>query len=181
MGAGQRAVIDRAGDAEDVERVFDHIVAGSADDMDEQLPGKIAEPKALAHLSAVDRNRARPITAGLAPLGDDLAIAVEQGQPATDLGGAVTGPVIRGDDARMQRLGITEEGEISREVERIEIGASVGKPRLRDAHRIEAQNLRLSREIRPELADQTLGIEASHQHRTGRAAGEFGQWAGAVP
>src|SRR5436190_21031504 len=101
MGAGQGAVAGRAGLAKGIERVFDDVVPGGAGDMDEQLPGKIAEAELLAHLPAVDRQRSDPGAAAFAPFGDDRAIAVEQSQPAGDLGGPVAGPVIDRDESRM--------------------------------------------------------------------------------
>ena len=72
----------------------------------------------------------------------------------------------------MQRAGIAEQREIGREIKRVEIGAAVGQPLLGDAHRIEAQHLRLGGQIRLQLADQPPGIERRDQHRARAAVGE---------
>src|SRR2546423_13545176 len=98
MRAGQRAVLDGARLAVGIERVFNDIVPGRADDMDEQLAGKIDEPESRAHLLAVDRDRAGGITVALLPLGEDLAVAVEQCQPAGDRRRPLTRTIIRGDE-----------------------------------------------------------------------------------
>src|ERR1051325_2440140 len=95
VGAGQRTLRRGARLPVGVERVFGDVVAGGADDVNEQLAGKIAEPEAVANLPTVDCDRAGPRAAGFAPFGDDLAIAVEQGQPAADFRRAVAGPIVR--------------------------------------------------------------------------------------
>ncbi len=155
-------------------------MTGRTDDVDEQLAGEIAQPETRAHLPAVDRNGAGAIAAGFAPFGDNLAIAVEQRQPAADLAGPVARPIVRGDDPRVQRLGVAEEGKVGREIERVEIGPAVGEASLRQAHNIEGQNLRPGREIGLELSDQPLGVEAGDQHRPGAAAGKIGDRAGGM-
>ena len=147
VGAGQGAVYDKAALAKGVEGVFDDIVPGCARDMDKELPGEIAELEARAHLAAIDRQRSDCVSGALAPFGDDLAIAVEQRQPARDLGGAVAGPVIDRDYAAMQRPGVAEQRKIGREIEGVEIGAAVGQALLGYPHPIEAQHLRPGRQI----------------------------------
>ena len=147
VGAGQGAVYDKAALAKGVEGVFDDIVPGCARDMDKELPGEIAELEARAHLAAIDRQRSDCVSGALAPFGDDLAIAVEQRQPARDLGGAVAGPVIDRDHAAMQRPGVAEQRKIGREIEGVEIGAAVGQALLGYPHPIEAQHLRAGRQI----------------------------------
>ena len=70
--------------AKGVERVFDDVVTGRADDMQEQLAGEFGQTKARADLAAVDHDRAGCRPAALAPFGEDFAVVVEQGQPAGD-------------------------------------------------------------------------------------------------
>ena len=77
MGARERPVARTARLTKGVERVFDDVVAGRADDMDEELTGKLAEAELLAHPAAVDRDRAALVAAAFGPFGDHLAIAVE--------------------------------------------------------------------------------------------------------
>ena len=181
MGAGQRPVARCAGFAKGVESVFDDIVARRPDDMDEELAGKVAEAELRADPATVDRDRTGLVAAALVPIGNHPAIAVEQGQPAGHRRRTVAGPVIRGDEPRVQRAGVAKQGKIGREVERVEIGAAVGEPRLRDAHRIEAQDWCVLGQIRLKLADQPIGLEGGHQHRARPALRQRGDRRGGAP
>ena len=71
MGCGELAAPRRVV-AKDVERVFDDVVPGRADDVHEQLAGKFGQPEAGADLAAVEDDARRPGAAVLAPLGEPL-------------------------------------------------------------------------------------------------------------
>ena len=99
---------------------------------------------------------------------------VEQRQPAGDLSRAVAGPVIRGNDARVQRPGVAKKGEIGREIQRVEIDAAVGQPLRRQAHRIEAEDPRRFRQRRRKVLEQPLGVERGDKHGARPARRQFG-------
>ena len=64
--------------AESVERVFHDVVAGRADDMDEELAGEFAETEA-ARTARLSMTIAPALAAGSSPpIGEHLAVAVEQ-------------------------------------------------------------------------------------------------------
>ena len=65
----------------------------------------------------------------------------------------------------MQCRGVAEEGEIGREIQRVEIDAAIGQPLRRQAHRIEAEDPRRFRQIRRKLPDQPLGVERGDKDR----------------
>src|SRR5437762_10817103 len=69
MGARERPVACVTGLAIGVERVLDDVVPGRAGDMDEELPGELAEPELLAYPAAVDRNRTALAGTALSPFG----------------------------------------------------------------------------------------------------------------
>jgi hypothetical protein len=126
MRAGKSAIRLAAGIAEHVERVFDDVMPGRSDNMEEKLTGEVAGREPPAHIAAVNRDRGPGFAALLAPFGDFSSRVIEQHQPAAYLLGAVAGPVIRGNKARVQCPGVAKEGKIGCEIERVEIDAAVG-------------------------------------------------------
>ena len=143
-------------------------------------PAKSPVANRRAHLAAVDRDRGAGLTAILAPFGDDFSRIVEQRQPAGHALRAVAGPVIRGDEARVQCRGVAKEREIGREIQRVEIDAAVGQPLRRQAHRIEAEDPRRFRQRRRKLPDQPLGVERGDEDRARAASRQVGYRAGAM-
>ena len=63
--------------AEGVESVFDDIVPGRTDDVQENLAGKFRKSEPLAYLAAVENDHARRCCRTLAPFGQHLAVAGE--------------------------------------------------------------------------------------------------------
>ncbi len=78
MGSRQRPVAAIGGVgaaiAEGVERVFDDVMPGRADDVQEQLAAKFRQAKARADLAAVEHDACGLTAAAFAPFGQDLAV-----------------------------------------------------------------------------------------------------------
>ena len=177
MRAGEGAVpaaFGPAGLVENVERVFDDVVPGRADDVQKKLSAKAGQSKPLAYLPTVENDGACGRLAALGPFGQNLATIVEQGHPAGDRTGSVPRPVIRRHQPGVQIAGVAEKSEVRGEIERIEIGAAVGQAIGRDPHSIEAKHLGPVGQAEPHLRDGALGIECGHEDRADAAAGEFG-------
>src|SRR5436305_4385559 len=80
---------------ENVERIFDDVVPGRADDVQKKLSAKFRKPKSLPNFPTVENDRARGVLTVLAPFGQYAAVAGKQRHPAADTAGCVSGPVIR--------------------------------------------------------------------------------------
>src|SRR5665213_1073876 len=104
MRAGQARLGARV--AIDVERVFDGVVPGGADGVNEKLTGEFAELESLPHFAAVDRHHAQAQRQFLPPLGQGFAACAEQPEPQRDILGAVARPVIRRDEPRGEIPGV---------------------------------------------------------------------------
>lgn len=74
----------------------------------------------------------------------------------------------------MKLVSVAEKGKIGREVQRVEIGATVGQAIGRDAHHVEAEDGRASRQIGFYLRDQPLSIESDDEHRAPARIGQLG-------
>ena len=72
------------GIAERVESIFDDIVPGRADDVDEELTAEFGKPEASPDFAAVENDHISPPIRSLAPLCKDLAITGEQRHPTGD-------------------------------------------------------------------------------------------------
>ena len=66
-----------AGIAKCIEGVFDDVVPGRSDDVNEQLTAEFGEAKRFADFAAVEDDHAPGRSAALAPLGEDPAITGE--------------------------------------------------------------------------------------------------------
>src|SRR5580658_10952550 len=99
--------------------------------MQEQLTREFREREARANGAAVEYDRRGPRGDGLAPFGKHLAFGIEQQQPERERRRAVSRPIIRGDEPRMQAGLIAEEHEVSGEVDRIEIASAIREKRVR--------------------------------------------------
>ena len=64
--------------SENVERIFDDVVPGRADDVQKKLPAKLGQSKPLADLPTVENDGACGRLAALGPLGQDLATLGKQ-------------------------------------------------------------------------------------------------------
>src|SRR5271165_5121696 len=135
MSGGERAVgigTITAGDlgagiAEYVEGVFDDVVPGRSDDVEKQLTAEFGEAEAVADFAAIQDDRAPSRSTAFAPFGEDLTITGEQRHPAGNSIRAVTRPVIRGHEPRMQSVCLTEKSKIGGEIERVEISVAIGQ------------------------------------------------------
>ncbi len=165
---------------ERVEGIFHDIVTGRADDMDEELAGEGPQLEAGADVAAVEDDAGSSRSDRLAPFREAAPVAVEQDELQRDLAGAVARPVIRRDESRVEAVGVAEEGEIGREVERIEIEAAIGQKIVRQPHRIEADDLGRLRHEMAHMVDEFRGIEGGDQHEIGVGASQIGHRLGAA-
>src|SRR6185437_17148726 len=88
--------------AKRVEGVFDDVMTGRANDVQEELPGESGQLEAGADFAAVEDDAGCPGADRLAPFGEALPRAVEQDELQRDLAGAVARPVIRRDEPRRE-------------------------------------------------------------------------------
>src|SRR5262249_21932450 len=72
VGGGSSACI-----AERIERVFDDVVPGCADDVEKQLTAEFGKAEAVADFAAIEDDCTSSRSAALGPLGEDLAIRGE--------------------------------------------------------------------------------------------------------
>ena len=166
--AGQRAVRLASGIAEHVERIFDDSCPAAPTMCRKSWPAKspVANRRRTSRLSIAIAAPASPQSSHhSAMIFPASSNSVSQQLTLR----AVAGPVIRGDEARVQCRGVAEEGEIGREIQRVEIDAAIGQTLCRQAHRIEAQDPRRFRQRRRKLPDQPLGVERGDKDRA-RAA-----------
>ena len=177
VGAGQ----NRAVGTEGVERIFQHVVPGGADHVNEKLSGEFAQAEALAHRAAVYGDAVRPGAQGLGPPGQHLAVAAEQHQPQRRRRRAVPGPVIGRGDPRMLAAGIAEEGEVGDEIERIEIMLPVGQEIVIEPHVVEADDFGAVRHQVADVAGPPPGVEGGDEDQPGRRCGQVGNRLGAAP
>ncbi len=159
MGAGERR---RAGGIvirEGVERVFDDVVPGGADDMEKELAREGGQAEPGADGAAVEHDGAEAGRRRLAPFGEDPPLGIEEDEGERDLARAVAAPVIRRDEPGMQPTRIAKESEVRREIERVEIGTSIGQQLVRQAQRIEAGDLGSGGDQMPDLRGKAVRIE----------------------
>ena len=160
MGDGQAALV--AG-AHRVERVFDDVVAGDADGVDEELAGEVGQAKAGADLAAVDGDAGGAGGDGVFPFGKHVAGGVEEAAPEADVGGAVVGPVVGGHEAAGEAVAVSEEGEVGREVEAVEILARVGQHRVGEAGFVEGEDGDAGGEKMADAVGEAGGVEGSDE------------------
>ncbi len=178
MGAGKNAALSVLGIAEGIECVFDDIVPGRADDMEEELAGEFRQGETGADLAAVehDTGGTAQFAEGdcLLPFRQHLAAGIEEDERESDLARPIAGPIIRCRKARVQSIRIAEEGEIGSEIERVEIVAAIGEQPIRQAQRVEADDLGAGGHEVADMVGEAPGIEGGDQHAIGLCRGEFG-------
>jgi hypothetical protein len=113
MGAGERG----AGSGIGVERVFDHVMPGGADGVDEELAGEFGQGEAGADFGAVDAQAGGTRRDLLFPIDQRCAGGIVEAEPQADGAGAVAGPVIGGDEGGGEAVRLAEEGIVGGEVE----------------------------------------------------------------
>ncbi len=155
----------RAG-AVGVERVFDHVVPGGADRVEEQLALERRQAEAGAHLAAVDREAGGARRHRLLPFRQHAAVAREQPQPEPHRPGAVAGPVIGCHQPRVQpvaagRPGVAEEGVVGGEVQPVEVALRVAQHAVRQPRLVQRQHLHAGRHLRRDAGGDAPGVEAA--------------------
>ena len=176
MGPGQHRRIVAIG----VDDIFDDIVTGRADDMNEQGAGEFVEAESPANLVTVDRVAATRRGQRLFPFGDGVAAFIVEAQPDPCMGRAVTKPVIGRRNARVMSAGVPEEAQIGREIERIEIAPPVGQHRVGQATFVEARHFCAGGKQVADLIDQAAGIERGNEDGRRAAFPDLGYRRGAL-
>ena len=189
-GPGVGVVRDRkarfAAGAVGVERVFDHVVTGGADGMDEELAGELGQAEAGADVGAVDRDAADASGRALFPLGDDAALRVEQAQPQADMFCAIAGPVVGRDQPRVEPgaagfAGVAEEGVVGGEIGLLEVARRLRQHLGRQLQRIERNHLHAGGDHEADPRLDAPGIERGDQQRAAGGVRQVGQRHGGDP
>ena len=177
MGGGEIG----PGIAVDVERILDHVVPHGTDHVEEELAGEGRECEAPAHLAAVDDDRAGPGRQLLAPVRYLPAVLIEEREPERHLGSAIARPVVGADEARVQAAAVAEEGEIRREIERVEIAPPAPQHLGRQLHLVEAFDRDPRGKKRAQIIDEPGRIEGDHEQALGTRGGKLGHRLAAAP
>ena len=182
MGAGEGFL---GAGAVGVQRVFDDVVAGGADGVDEELALEGGEGEAGADGAAVDGEACGAGGHGFFPFRQHAAVCPEQTQPEAHGAGAIAGPVVGCDQAGVQAAcgiaGVAEEGVVGGEVQTVQIVArvrqhGVGQPRL-----VEREHLHAGRHLGGDAGGDAAGVERGHQEGRGLGVGQVHQCCGREP
>ncbi len=125
---GREALTPRLGQG--VERVFHYIVTGRADHVQKELAGEGRKAETGADGAAVEDDPGEPLLAfrqRLFPGGERRSPLIEETEPEPHVLPAIARPVIGGDEAGCDLLGVAEEDEVGGEIAPIEVGAGLGE------------------------------------------------------
>ena len=185
VGAGEGAF---GAGAVGVEGVFDDVVPGGADRVDEELAFEGGEGEAGADLGAVEREAGGAGGDGLFPFGEDVAVGGEEAEPEADGAGAVVGPVIGGDEAgveagtvvqgRAAGAGVAEEGVVGGEVETVEVAGRVGEEGGGEAGFVEGENGGAGGDLGGDAGGDAGGVEGGDQEGGAGGAGQVDKGGG---
>ena len=166
-----------------IKGIFDDVVAGGADGVDEELAGELGEGEAGADVGAVDRYAADAGGGGLFPLGEDLAGGVEEAEPEADALAAVAGPVVGGDEAGVEAgsagdAGVAKEGVVGGEVGLFEVARLLGEHVGGQLEGVERDDRHAVRDHEGDAVVDAGGVEGGDQEGAGGRVRQVGQGGG---
>ena len=120
------------------------------------------------------------------PLADGIPVLADQCQPERDIRRAIAVPIVRRRDTCVQTAAapirhIAKEGEVGREVQRVEILLLVGQPVFRQAQAVQCDHFGAVRYQVRNVAYCLLGVECYHEQRVHLCRGQIGYRLGRTP